>query len=322
MGDAKTWVGQSVATDKLDLDRIMGTLDHGAKELREILQTEKISGLFKMRYQASLAAGRAQKWFKRLSAVAVISTAVSTLTSGLLLYGAGSDEGATASVVGLEHWVADNHTAIVGVQIISLFLSAVVTSVLSSQNYVARWQNQRSRAELLRRQIFNDVLTIAEARLPNPLETADPGNAIAQAFEFFRRYQHELQITFYGRGSVRHARTAEGLGWLTASLAGLAAITGVLGGFGGAALVTSAFLGIAVPILLSAAQSWRVSSRDSDKVAAYQTAQEALETILLNNDAVRIRAALGDAAAVGAYVNSVHLIMSTENDAWRPSTQR
>jgi hypothetical protein len=130
-----------------------------------------------------------------------------------------------------------------------------------------------------------------------------------------------MQITFYGEGSFRHTRIAVRLAWLTAILAGLAAITGVLGNFGGPALVASAFLGIAVPILLSATQSWGAWSRGADKAAAYQKTKEALDTDFLNIDAVRTRAAIGDAAAVGAYVNKIHLIIATENEAWKPAAR-
>jgi SMODS and SLOG-associating 2TM effector domain 1 len=321
MANAREWIGQSTAGDKLDFATIRAAVAPEAAFLCQILDAAKISGLFKMRTEASEAAATSQNWFKRLSVVAVISTAIATLTSGLLLYGAGSEASTTAPVEGLVRGVKDNHYIIVGFQIAALFFAGVVTSVLASQNYVERWQEQRNRAELLRRQIFNEILTMAEAEVPSQLATADPTNPIAQAFEFFRRYQHELQINFYGRGSVRHARAAEGLGWLTAILAGLAAVTGVLGAFGGWTLILSAFLGIAVPILLSAAQSWRVSSRDSDKLAAYQKAKEALDVNLLNIDTVRARATMGDAAAVGAYVNTVHLIMTTENDAWTPAAK-
>jgi len=319
MADAQTWVGPGDANDKFDLPKIEAAVAPDASDLHAILRSAKISSLFRMRSEASQAASRAQHSFKALSAVAVFATAFATLTSGLLLYGAGAEP--AAPVEGLVRWVKDNHTAIVGIQVFALFLSALVASVLASQNYIERWQDQRGRAELLRRQIFSEILTMAETKVPRLLPGPDPGNPIAQAFEFFRRYQHEMQIAFYGKGSSRHTRAAGRLAWLTAILAGLAAITGVLGNFGGSALVASAFLGIAVPILLSAAQSWGALSRGGDKAAAYQKTKEALDTDFLDIDAVRSRAAVGDAAAVGAYINKIHLIMATENEAWKPAAR-
>ncbi len=319
MADARSWIGRAEAADGLDLAKILAAIPADARSLRDNLQTDRISGLFRMRNEASQLAASAQSRFKRLSVVAVIGTAVATLASGLLLYGAGSEASTATAVEGLVRWVSRNKNIVLALQIAALFFSGVVTSLLASQSYAERWQEQRNRAELLRRQIFDDILTLAEAQVPSLLATADPGNPLAQAFEFFRRYRHEAQITFYAKAATRHGRATLLLGWLTAVLAGLAAVTGALGGFGGPALVVSAFLGICVPVLMSAAQSWRAASRDSDKLGAYQKAKEALDTDLLNIDGVRARAALGDAAAVGAYVEGVNRIIGTENEAWRPA---
>ena len=108
------------------------------------------------------------------------------------------------------------------------------------------------------------------------------------------------------------------LAYWAAGLAAVAAITGAIGSLGGPALTIGAFLGIAVPIVAGALQSWNSASGDSDKVAAYTTAKEALDRILVQEvDAVREQAARGDVAAVRAYFDKVHLVMTTEHDAWK-----
>jgi hypothetical protein len=341
MTDARTWIGASAPDDNLDLDKIMKGLPADAKALHSILEDEKVSGLLKIRREASALAAKAQKSFKRLSLAAVCATAIATLASGLLLYGAGSDATATAQSApasprqpaastavtsseieqGLVRWVKDHRTGIIVIQIAGLFVAAVAAGVLGSSGLVERWTENRNKAELLRREVFNEVLKLAQEMVPALLPGPDPRNPVSQSFEFFRRYQHELQIGFYGKGSTRHEKAAGILSWLTAILAGLAAISGVIGGLGGSALVLSAFLGIAVPILLAAAQSWRATGRDSDKAAAYAKAKSALDDSLLNVGAVRAKAALADAAAVRAYIDGVHLIMTTENAAWKPAVK-
>jgi hypothetical protein len=54
-------------------------------------------------------------------------------------------------------------------------------------------------------------------------------------------------------------------------------------------------------------------------VATYQKALQAREGKLLFLDDVRKRVALADTASVGEYVNSVHLILTTENEGWTPA---
>ena len=91
MTNAQTWIGSSAAGDKLDLDAITTALPADAAQLRSFLANARVTGLLKMRREASAAAAAAQKKFKRLSAAAVLGTAIATLSSGLLLYSAGSD---------------------------------------------------------------------------------------------------------------------------------------------------------------------------------------------------------------------------------------
>ena len=223
---------------------------------------------------------------------------------------------------GLVRLVKKHRNSIIAIQIIFLMAASISAAVLGGLKLVERWAENRNRAEVLRREIFNEVLNQARELVPAPLAAADMCNPVSQALEFFRRYQHELQINFYAGGFARHEGWAGRLTWFTAILAGLAAVTGMIGAFGGSALILSAFLGIAVPILLSAAQSWRATSRDSDKAEAYRKAKDALDDILLNKlDAVRAKAAFGDASEVRTYVDSVHVVMTTESSAWIPAVQ-
>jgi ABC-type multidrug transport system fused ATPase/permease subunit len=341
MNDAQKWIGEATAKDRLSLDQIKKGISDEAGALREILDDEKVSGLLRMRSEASTLASNAQNQFRRLSIAAVLATALATLTSGLLLYDAGSEPSAPPSVsaqqaaptptaqppavpaaatkASLVRWVDDYRVAIVVMQTASLFVSAVAAALLASLGLVGRWTENRNKAELLRRDVFNEVVRLAQDKIAVPLAAPDPRNPISQVFEFFRRYQHDLQIRYYTDRLTRHERAAAVLSWLTAILAGLAAITGVVGALGGVGMIVSAFLGIAVPILLSAAQSWRATSGDGDKAAAYRKARDALEQLRLKLGDVRKQAELGDAVAVRAYVDGVHLIMTTENAEWTPA---
>jgi conflict system pore-forming effector with SLATT domain len=342
---AQTWIGESADGDGLDLTRIRAAVSSEAVALHQILDSSKVSGMMRIRREASAIAARAQEDFKRLSLVAIFGAAIASLSSGLLLYGAGADASAPAVTQaapapaspppptssnsassdpveqGLVSFVTQHRAGITLIQVIFLLAASIAARVLSGRKLVERWAENRDKAEAMRQEIFNVILNKAHDMVPAPLPAADPGNPIAQALEFFRRYQHELQIRYYGKGAARHEGWAATLTWLTAALAGLAAVTSVIGGVGGAALILSAFLGIAVPILLSAAQSWRATSRDSDKAEAYAKAKAELDRILLDVDQVRAKAALGDAAEVRTYFDSVHVVMTTENGGWIPASK-
>jgi hypothetical protein len=345
MPGAQDWIGQASPEDRLELGAIDAQLSQDANELRLILQSGKVSGLLRLRREAADTAAKAQKAFKRWSLIAVVFGAVATLASGLLLYEAGGESAAPKPPAteagaprapqppapsaqpgaatpqaepGLVDTVNKHHTVIVVIQIVGLFFSAIASAVLASTKQLDEWTTQRNEAEARRREVFDEVLNQGQHVQANS-PPAPGSSALCQCLEFFRRYQHELQINYYRKALTRQGRTARRLTWLTAGLSGLAAITGALGDLGPIAVVCSAFLGIAVPVLLSAAQSWRATTIGGDTKGAYATAKDALEELLLNIDEVRRKAVGGDAPAVRQYFDSVHAVMSTETKTWKPT---
>jgi hypothetical protein len=266
-----------------------------------------------------------------LTVIVVVATAIATLSSGLVLYGAGSEASQQPAASqpaaetpapvqpALVHWVARYGRALSLVQVLALFAASAAAAALASLKPAERWAANRTKAEVGRREIFDEVLAQAKAKVATAANAAPGCGPLSQAFEFFRRYQLELQHRYYAKNADRHDTATRRLTWLTSGLAGLAGVTGAIAGLGGSALIVSAFLGIAVPILLSAAQSWRVMSRDTDKAGAYAKARDDLAPFLRTLGATRAAAASGDATTVQKLVDEVHLVMATESDSWLPA---
>lgn len=325
MAGAREWIGQRA--DGAPKDRLDGNIkvDPAAADLKSILELERVKTLFTMRTDASSKASNAQKSFKRATAAVIAGGALAAVASALLLYGAGSGAGAATPAAPPEKinewvlaWVSRSRIEIIALQVLGLAVSAVAAVVLSQLKYADVWAENRKKAEGLRPDIFNTVLDEAQKRVKVQPGTPDPDGPICQAMEFFRRYQHQLQIAYYNEGSERHWSANVRWTWVAAGLAAVAAVIGPIGGLGSFAQAVGAFLGIAVPILIGSVQSWRVASGDSDKAAAYATAGAALQEIMRTEvDTVRERAAMADAAAVRAYFDKVHLVMTTERDAWK-----
>ena len=203
MSDPQTWIGESTPNDNLDLEKITTALPAEAAALRTILRDGKITGLLRIRREASSIAARAQKTFKRLSAAAVLGAAIATLSSGLLLYGAGSDAAGQARIAApatvaapapqpqsaapaqieqeLVRWVTKHRAGIIVIQIAGLFISTVAAGVLGSLRLVDRWAENRNKAELLRREVFNEVLKLAQEMVPAVLEAPDPRNPVSSS---------------------------------------------------------------------------------------------------------------------------------------------
>lgn len=328
---AKDLIGEAKDEDKLRLDVIRSAIDPGAAELHDILEDTRISGYFEMRAEASADAERAQSTFARMSLIAIIGAAMATLASALLLYGAGAggeDAAAAAAdaaaAVGakdvavaqaLAEFVHKHRFFIIGVQVIGAFLAAFATYRLSAEDFVKKWTDNRRRAEELRRQIFTEMFNKVAAH-EDAGKPPDENGALSQVFEFFRRFQVDLQMRFYQKAALRSERSSSRLSWTAAGLAGLTGITGIIAGLGGAALVIAAFLGIALPVMLSAAQSWRALNLFGDKTKAYGKARDELQTLALDVSNIRALAANGDKAKVREFVDKVHEVMANENTNW------
>ena len=178
--NARDAIGKSIPRkDRLSFDSIQEALGENAPDLLEILESARIQGYFKMRSKASAAANNAQSMFRKVSLISILGVAIATLASGLLLYGAGASGGVgtaateTAAAVGtddvpasqtLAEFLDRNRIYFVVLQVAGAFLTAVTTTILSSQDYVGRWSDNRRRAEDLRRQIFTEIFNQAATR--------------------------------------------------------------------------------------------------------------------------------------------------------------
>jgi hypothetical protein len=319
MDDAQEWIGKSQPeSDGLDLERILRDVQPAAVALREVLKDAEIEQVAERRARSSRRAAAAQRTFQWLGTSIVWGSAVAALASGLLLYGSGTGQAtSTAADPAIMVWAHQNLGAITIAQVIGLFTAAVASAVLAAKDYGQLWTDDRRRAEADRIRLFDVVFAKTIAKDPG----TGAGGALRQALEFFRRYQLDLQIGYYRRRAGQHELRNTAIVWATASLAGVAGISGTLATLGKTPAAIAAFLGIAVPILLSAARSWRTLSRASEKAASYQTAGDALAEIKSGLDNARRDADRGDASGVESFVARVHQIIRVENGAWVGSGQ-
>lgn len=315
--------------DTLRTEYIKEAVDPGLTELRNILDHTRIQGHFKMRSDASGAAARAQSRFWWISLFSIIFVAITTLASALLLYSAGAageiGEAAAdaAEKIGSDaipasrafaEYLDRNQHIILSLQIAGAALTAFATTILSLRDYAGKWNDNRRRAEDLRRQIFVEIFNQA-ATGSNAVEP-NCNSLLSQVFELFRRFQLELQLNFYKNRSDQVERSSSWLSWFTAALAGLTALSSSINALGGDWLTIAAAMGIALPVLLSAAQSWRAVNLFGDKAKSYSKAYRQLQTLYLEVSSIREAAAKGEEATVRGFIDRVQEVMENENTNW------
>lgn len=339
---AKDDIGEFQPSDSLRHDALKNAIPapsggdadvDGAREsVHAILDLETIKDSFASRREASQVAGSAQSRFRLFSAVATIAAAVATLASGLVLYGAGeaaeaaaavgaTDPNATADTLTAAEQLAqlarDNRSVILWIQIAGTFAATVMTSLLAQQGHLASWNDYRRKAEDLRQIIFNDMLNAGAGKST----TQGPSNVLSYLLELFRRFQLDLQIDYYDKRAAQQKRSANLWIYVTVALSAAATVTGLVAQQGDSWLPVAALCGLAIPVTLSAAQSWRALNMFGDKAKSYDKAKDALRELRRKLDTVREDAANGDDAKVREFVDEVHKVMSNENTNWVAAAQ-
>ncbi len=309
MGAAE-WIGSSDGEkDKLDINAIASSLPPEASALKAALANTTVKGVDDMRRTASADAAQAKAKQRRLAIAVVAGSAVAALASGLLLYGqGGADAPASSSLVSL---AKQNSVVIALLQIVSLLIATAAAGYLAGKDFGKLWTEYRREAETRRIEIFNNALALI---------SESPGTGavspLRQFLEFFRRYQLDLQINYYKKAGQREDKSANRALFAASLLGGATVVLGLIGGISPALLFLSAFLGIAVPILLSAAQSWATTTGAAAKAAAYQSAGKALQNLRLDLTKIEGAADAGNVADVKKFMDNVHGIMSAENGAF------
>ena len=175
------------------------------------------------------------------------------------------------------------------------------------------WMSARAGAEDLRRQYFETV-TCADC--------ADAGSQIPPAllqFEYFRRYQLDVQTAFYERRGNAHRRDANRLLWMSSYSVVLASIgaelAAVLSGLNPAWLALGALGTVATALAAFAAtkESVNQSRRNAE---LYSNTGDALVLLEAKLDAVRAAAVGGEREPVKQFVAAVHDQLAAEHRQW------
>jgi hypothetical protein len=90
-----------------------------------------------------------------------------------------------------------------------LIVTAVLSFALRPAAHYRQWQQQRAKAEALRREVFKRLLD----HPATPKSGSDPWDLLLR-LEYFRRWQVELQRDYFKKRGAEHARTVRLTSWL------------------------------------------------------------------------------------------------------------
>jgi len=311
MADNPIASAKAIIGEAQENDYILAPKDHAkalkssAPALAEILEGEELVSAVKQYEKSDAGAKAAQKRFKTVATRANLAVFLTVVLGAALLAAAQlPKEKADPMLIGLT---------------IAAFLSGALASMWLFQirggDLLERWMTARASAETMRLSYF---LLIVNAQPSSGVVSSLPLPLLQ--LEYFRRYQLELQINYYGTRGKQHQASADrtlGIGMVAVLIGSLAS---ALGGFLAvaigpkfAAIAALGPIAAGLSALASAKEALAQDRRNAERYGRTLTALQMLEGKIGD---VRKVAAAGELPPVQAYVQTVQEQLSLEHRQW------
>ena len=179
------------------------------------------------------------------------------------------------------------------------------------------WMNSRAAAEALRMQYFETVTNAQSVATASTLPVA------LLQFEYFRRYQFDVQLAFYDKRALDHRRDADRILRLSAAAVAVASMSAGIAVLGllNTTWISVAALGAIATALSSFASATEGINQSRRNLESYTKARDALALLQRKLDDIRVAAADGEREPMKQFVAAVHDQLSAEHRQWLDAVQ-
>jgi hypothetical protein len=180
------------------------------------------------------------------------------------------------------------------------------------------WMRARAAAEALRAQYFETVIGLESSRSSSPIPLP------LLQFEYFRRYQLDVQIAYYSKRAADHGRDAAQFMRISEGAVALACIsTGLAAVLGGRneGWISVAALGSVATALSSFASTREAVNQSRRNMERYANAGDSLMLLKRRLDDIRGAAMDGHREPAKQFVAAIHEQISLEHRQWLAAAQ-
>lgn len=196
-----------------------------------------------------------------------------------------------------------------GLATFSAVVGAIAVYNLRSGRLLEAWMRKRASAESHRMSFFESVL----------LNGAAQGFETAQlSLEYFRRYQFEVQLTYYRARGHQHETSSKRTVLIGAIGAGMATVSGVSGLGADTAWHAATVFGAALGAYAIGREQMTQDSRNAERYDRTHGGLVELSKVL---DRVRDSGAEGKSQAVVEFGSAVNSLLSAEHRQWLDETE-
>ncbi len=193
---------------------------------------------------------------------------------------------------------------------------AFLTQRLRQQHLLQRWMTARAEAEEFRHRYF-EVVALTPPTEDSP---SAPSFTSLLQLEYFRRYQLDVQSSYYDVRQRQHQQSADrtvtyaaAAGFVAALSTGLAGLLGAGEGTNWAGLAALGIVGASLATYAGVRESITQDARNAERYGRTRTALREIHTRL---DEVREAVGRGNRAALEEFVMAVHEHLSVEHRQW------
>jgi hypothetical protein len=187
----------------------------------------------------------------------------------------------------------------------------------SGSGKLNEWLQLRAAAETRRLALFEAVIAPVDG------EAADVQLDLLR-LAYFRRYQLNVQLTFFAQRGVDHRKAADRtlmVGAVAATCASLASLAAGGASFASGAAVSLGALAVFAAALSSYASNAEALSQDRRNSQRYRTAREALRELEARFGSIEDEVRKGNRAAALEYVKVVNEQLASEHKQWLASSE-
>ncbi|MGF1454970.1 MAG: hypothetical protein ACFB6R_06280 [Alphaproteobacteria bacterium] len=312
----------------LPTDAHASDLRPAADPLLRILSTGRVGDIIRQFHHHDGEASRHQRRFKRLGMRVISATIVAVLCGGLFLFIRAIGQGPSSDLLA---WAA------LVVQGAAVAAVAVFTFQLKESTAYEDWMLDRAAAEAERINLFKVICYRPPADLAaiGAIDPAGEGGAqgpslLALQFEYFRRFQLDVQIRYYIERAQEHRRAAgryNHMGLILILITGLIALTERLSFSAdslplseAAAAALLALAGLTLPVIYQGQDMLKLINGNRRNALRYRVAGQNLISLSHSVEEIRDRIAVHDEGArpvVQGFIDRVHDQIMTEHRQWQ-----
>lgn len=309
---AKTALGPNAGDDYiLNATKHADNLKEVAPELSQLLtssQIKSIIGEYDIWDKKAIDIQKKFKWWTTQARWAVFLTATA---SALLV--------ASPGILMIFCKYSKNETSflVIVLMTISIIFGAWATvcfNIIKSKKLLPEWMENRAQAEEQRLDYFNLLASTQVAKSSN-----NEVEQILHKLEYFRRYQLEMQYSYYKKRAGEHGRKASRyLTYSALAMGGVALINGISGAFGITDPKWTAFAALAIVLQAIASMISNKESIDQNQRNAerYERTRTVLNRLFGKLDQIRDGICAGNYDLFPNYVKAVHEVLSVEHRQW------